>query len=111
MLTIDHSVVGYLTGCVNSSLKPRLDKIMYSQFMKYGLLFRPGTAGFLWRGMLDTIRDKQVAKDDFIDERWPSHLHINLLPTARGTGLGSALMGRWLEQLKQSGLGCHLHNR
>lgn len=34
---------------------------------------------------------------------------MNLLPVARGYGLGRALMERWLEQLKQSGSpGCHL---
>jgi GNAT superfamily N-acetyltransferase len=77
--------------------------------MEYGLLFRPGTASFLWRGMLDGIKDKRGAKADFIDERWPAHLHINLLPVTHGTGLGAALMESWLEQLRQSGApGCHL---
>lgn len=107
--TKDNSIVGYLTGCVDTSLAPKLDDTINSQVMKYGLLFRPGTAGFLYRGILDSIRDKQVASVELIDERWPSHLHIDLLPAARGTGLGSALMKIWLEQLKQSGSpGCHL---
>jgi ribosomal protein S18 acetylase RimI-like enzyme len=73
------------------------------------LLFRPGPAGFLWRAIFDGMKDKQAATGELVDERWPSHLHINLLPVARGTGLGVALMESWLEQLKQSGSpGCHL---
>jgi ribosomal protein S18 acetylase RimI-like enzyme len=106
--TKDELVVGYLTGCVDTSLTPRPDDI-YSKIMKHGLLFRPGTAGFFWRGILDSLKDKQVAIAEFLDERWPSHLHINLLPVARGSGLGRALMERWLDQLRDAGSpGCHL---
>jgi len=68
--------------------------------MKYGLLFRPGTAGFFWRAIFDGMKDQQVATDELIDARWPSHLHINLLPVACGTGRGAALIESWLEQLK-----------
>src|SRR5205085_2346563 len=34
------------------------------------------------------------------DPRWPAHLHINLLPSGRGTGLGRALMAEWLGRLR-----------
>jgi ribosomal protein S18 acetylase RimI-like enzyme len=105
----DDSVVGYLTGCLHTSLAPNFDDILLSAIIKYRLLFRRGTAGFLWRAILDGLRDKRTAASELIDERWPSHLHINLLPVARGTGLGAALMESWLEQLKNSGSrGCHL---
>jgi ribosomal protein S18 acetylase RimI-like enzyme len=105
----DNSVVGYLTGCLNTALSPKSEDIFQSAIMKYGLLFRPGTASFLWRAMLDAIMDKRSAKSDFIDERWPAHLHINLIPLARGTGLGAALMQSWLEQLRQArSPGCRL---
>jgi ribosomal protein S18 acetylase RimI-like enzyme len=106
--TKDDLVVGYLTGCVDTSRAPRPDEI-YSPIIKYGLLFRPGTAGFFWRGIIDSIKDRKAAKAEFIDERWPSHLHINLLPVARGSGLGRALMERWLNQLRNTrSPGCHL---
>jgi GNAT superfamily N-acetyltransferase len=59
--------------------------------------------------MLDTLRDRKRASGDFIDLRWPAHLHIDLLPAARGTGRGGALMERWLDQLRRAGSpGCHL---
>jgi ribosomal protein S18 acetylase RimI-like enzyme len=104
----DDLVVGYLTGCLNTALA-KSDAILQSAIIKYGLLFRPGTAGFFWRAIFDGMKDKHVATGELIDERWPSHLHLNLLPVARGTGRGAALMKSWSEQLKQSGSrGCHL---
>ena len=104
----DDSVVGYLTGCLNTALA-KSEAIMQSAIIKYGLLFRPGTAGFFWRAIFDGMKDKHGATGELIDERWPSHLHINLLPVARGTGLGATLMKSWLEQLRHSGSrGCHL---
>jgi ribosomal protein S18 acetylase RimI-like enzyme len=104
--TQDEVVVGYLTGCVDTALAPQS---LNAQIMKHGLLFRPGTAGFLWRGIFDSIKDQHGARAAFRDERWPAHLHINLLPVARGSGLGRALMERWLAHLSNSGSpGCHL---
>jgi GNAT superfamily N-acetyltransferase len=62
-----------------------------------------------WADLLDSLRDRERASGDFIDPRWPAHLHIDLLPAARGTGLGAALMERWLQQLQEAGSpGCHL---
>jgi ribosomal protein S18 acetylase RimI-like enzyme len=108
--TIDDSVVGYLAGCMDTAaMTPSTDEIMKAVIRKYWLLFRPGTAGFLYRGMLDTIRDREQARGEFIDPRWPAHLHIDLLPVARGSGLGTALMERWLNKLKEADSpGCHL---
>jgi ribosomal protein S18 acetylase RimI-like enzyme len=104
-------VVGYLAGCMDTAaMTPSTDELMKAVIRKHWLiLFRPGTAGFLYRGLFDGIRDRERASGDFIDPRWPAHLHINLLPAARGTGLGAALMERWLDQLKEADSpGCHL---
>lgn len=71
--TKEDSIVGYLTGCLNTSLAPKSEDIYNSMIKKYGLLFRPGTAGFFYWGMLDSILDKitgkPLAKGEFIDER------------------------------------------
>jgi GNAT superfamily N-acetyltransferase len=41
--------------------------------------------------------------------RWPAHLHIDLLPQARGHGAGAALIARWFGQLRtQEVAGCFL---
>jgi ribosomal protein S18 acetylase RimI-like enzyme len=111
--TVDGNVVGYLTGCVDTERFKGPDAVMMRQIMRYWLLYRPGVAGFLWRGMLDQARDRwrghEAISGVLHDPRWPSHLHINLLPEARGTGLGRALMERWFERLKAVGSpGCHL---
>jgi ribosomal protein S18 acetylase RimI-like enzyme len=107
---MDDTVVGYLAGCMDTAaMSPSTDETMRAVIRKHWLLFRPGTAGFLYRGMLDTMRDKERASGDFIDPRWPAHLHIDLLPVARGSGLGAALMERWLNKLKEANSpGCHL---
>ena len=108
--TIDDTVVGYLAGCIDTAaMSPTADERLVAAIRKDRLLFRRGTAGFLIRAIVDGLRDRDSAKGDFIDPRWPAHLHIDLLPEARGIGLGAALMERWLHQLRQLGSpGCHL---
>lgn len=44
-----------------------------------------------------------------IVERYPSHLHINLLPRLQGRGLGAKLIDRWLARMREAGSrGAHL---
>lgn len=105
----DGKIAGYLTGCLDTSSGPQLEALMMATIARHKLFFRPGTAGFLFRAMLDNLRDRQKASGELLDQRWPAHLHINLLPEARGTGLGSDLMEAWLAQLRQCAVpGCHL---
>ena len=43
------------------------------------------------------------------DPRWPSHLHIDVMPVARGTGAAARLMELWFERLREGGSpGCYL---
>jgi hypothetical protein len=90
--TVDGNVVGYLTGCVDPERFKGSDTVMMRNIWWYGLLYRPGVAGFLWRAMLDRVRDRRrghkAISGELHDPRWPSHLHLNLLPEARGRGLG-----------------------
>jgi len=45
---------------------------------------------------------------DFVEE-YPAHLHIDFLPRAQGQGLGTRLVGAFLEQLRSEGVpGFHL---
>jgi GNAT superfamily N-acetyltransferase len=74
-----------------------------------GALLRPGVAGFFWRSIADLIRDREAPEEALLDARWPAHLHINLLPEARGKGAGAALMRTWLDRLRTGGSpGVHL---
>jgi ribosomal protein S18 acetylase RimI-like enzyme len=102
-------IVGYLTGCVDSRRAPSPAWAITRADLRYALYLRPGTAGFFWRGVLDTVVQRGTPKGQLDDPRWPSHLHINLLPEARGAGVGDSLMNTWLTQLQQLGSpGCHL---
>jgi ribosomal protein S18 acetylase RimI-like enzyme len=103
------AVVGYLSGCVDSRRAPSPAQALTRQALRHALFFRPGTAGFLWRGLADTIRARGAPSGEVDDPRWPSHLHVNLLPEGRGCGAGRALMEGWRTRLRAVGSpGCHL---
>ena len=108
----DGRVVGYLLGCRYSDRVPDPIRAIVPEVLRRGLLVRPGTARFLWRGIGDTVRDLLRGGGGpagVIDPRWPAHLHIDLLPVARGGGVGSRLLGEWLTRLRTEGAaGCHL---
>jgi ribosomal protein S18 acetylase RimI-like enzyme len=111
--TVDGKVTGYLTGCVETAGFEGPDKMLAKAISRHWLLFRRGVAGFLWRAIADQILDKArgypPVRGELHDARWPSHLHINLLPEARGSALGRALMEAWFARLKDVGSpGCHL---
>ena len=103
------AVVGYLTGCVESRDSPSPARAIIRAALRHALFFRPGTARFLWRGLLDAVRLRGTPSGTLDDSRWPSHLHINLLPEARGSGAGARLMAAWFSRLAHVGSpGCHL---
>lgn len=105
-------LVGYLTGCLNSSRLPSEEARMRRAIKRYRLMFRPRLAGFFARSTADlmwaTARRLPTAKS-LEDARWPAHLHINVAPEARGTGAAQYLMDAWLDRLRSAGSpGCHL---
>ena len=105
----DDRVVGYLLGCVDTARAPSMAEVSTRLVLRRGLLLRPGSAGFFWRALFDALRDRGVPSGELRDARWPSHLHINLLPEARGVGAGAALMRAWLDRLAgMRSPGCHL---
>jgi ribosomal protein S18 acetylase RimI-like enzyme len=108
--TVDNSVVGYLAGCIDTSkMRPTTDEAISTAMIRHGLFLRPGTGPFFLRAMVDSWRDRGRPAGELNDPRWPSHLHIDLLPEARGTGLADALMDRWLSQCRdRRSPGCHL---
>jgi GNAT superfamily N-acetyltransferase len=102
-------VVGYLLGCFESARAPSPAVALGRQVIRRFLLFRPGTAGFLWRSIYDTARQGGSPTGELNDPRWPSHLHMNLLSEARGRGVGAQLMRAWLCRLREvKSPGCHL---
>jgi ribosomal protein S18 acetylase RimI-like enzyme len=109
---VDGALVGYLAGCLDSSRFPSERERMEKAIRRYRLFFRPRTAVFFARGMVDSalamVRREPTA-GDFVDPRWPAHLHINVARPARGTGAADGLMNGWLDRLRATGSpGCHL---
>ena len=101
--------VGYLTGCVDSARAASPARAIVLGSLRHALFVRPGTAGFLWRAIADTIVQGGAPEGGLDDPRWPAHLHINLAPEARGRGAGAGLMRAWLDRLRGLGVsGCHL---
>jgi ribosomal protein S18 acetylase RimI-like enzyme len=105
----DGAVVGYLTGCVDSARARGSSTREIGRLLLRGALFAPGFGAFLGRAALDSLRDRSGAAEVLSDPRWPAHLHIDLLPEARGRGLGRRLMEQWLARLASLGSpGLHL---
>jgi len=108
----DGQVVGYLLGCRDTRRVTPPTRLMRHHLFRRGLLLRRGTAAVLWRSIADVAvaaarRDLPPAQ--VVDDRWPAHLHIDLMPAARGSGAGRELVTRWLDALRDDGVaGCHL---
>ncbi|GAA4069143.1 GNAT family N-acetyltransferase [Actinomadura miaoliensis] len=108
----DGRVVGYLAGCLDSAAFPSEVTRVDQAIKRYRPFLRPRPARFFARSLADlawaTVRRAPTA-GDFHDARWPAHLHINVLPEARGTGAADRLMDHWLERVSGHGVGgCHL---
>lgn len=111
---IDGSVAGYLLGCRNSPDAWSPIRVAAGHVLGRGIAFRRGTAGFVWRAVADVVRDRirhGTGPSDLVfdDPAYPAHLHIDLLPRARGIGVGTRLMGTWFDLLAREQIpGCHL---
>lgn len=114
VVTLDGVVSGYLLGCVDTRRAGTPAGALAHHALRRALLVRRGTAGVLWRGMADGIADlargrMKPSEAELIDPRWPAHLHIDLLPEARGRGAGGRLMRAWFDRMASLGVpGVHL---
>ncbi len=109
---LDGEVVGYLLGCRDSRKVWNTGKQFVHHAFGRGMAFRPGTAGIFWRMMSDGVVDSlrhRLPPPNYYDERWPAHLHIDLLPVCRHKGIGAKLVSGWLGTLRSEKVpGCHL---
>jgi GNAT superfamily N-acetyltransferase len=105
----DGRVVGYLLGSVNPRAAGNELVIGLAHNLKRFLWLRPGTAGFWWRAGWDFLRDLRAPKKPAIDyQRYPAHMHCNLLPEARAQGVAQALFEQWHACLRARGIrGAH----
>lgn len=114
VVEIDGAVSGYLLGCVSGAAARASAAAFTRNIVRRGIAFRRGTAGVIWRtigdSLFDTIKGRTKPSDlEFDDPRYPAHLHIDLLPIARGQGAGRRMINGWLDGLRSESVpGCYL---
>lgn len=101
---VDGRFVGYLAGAQGSF--PGEEERMVAAIKKHRLMVRRAPLAFFARAMVDSARRRQPTAGELTDDRWPAHLHINMVPEARGTGAADELVKEWLSTL--GGTGCYL---
>lgn len=108
----DGELLGYLTGCVDSDTFPSEDRRIADAIRAHRLILHRQPALFFARSAFDAVRAvvrRTPSAGEIHDPRWPSHLHINVVPEARGTGAADGLMECWFERLRSAGSpGCYL---
>jgi ribosomal protein S18 acetylase RimI-like enzyme len=109
---VDGQLAGYLVGCVDETDFPSEEERLKTVIREYKLFRRRESRRFFVRAALDSVLLKvhrQPVAGELDDPRWPSHLHIDLLPVGRGVGAADALMNAWFDRLREVGSpGCYL---
>ncbi len=104
MLEDSEGVCGYILGTLDSkAFDEWLEKTWFPPLReRYP---RPGGDAETWtrdERLIGEFHDYRPDDDDLLGE-YPSHLHIDLLPRAQGSGNGRALMETFTEALKAKG--------
>jgi ribosomal protein S18 acetylase RimI-like enzyme len=108
---IDGTVVGYVTGCGDSRRQAQTFRSRVLPGVLWGVLRRRYRIGFkTLRFALRMAREGlRHGRPDVSLDRYPGHLHINVLAGARGNRIGRALLERSLVQFWATGVpGVHL---
>lgn len=110
--TVDDRPAGYLAGCVDDARFPSEEQRMSEAIRRHRLYLRPRPVAFFARAAYDGLRLRlrhEPSAGELSDPRWPSHLHIDLMPVVRGTGAAAGLMEAWFARLRAVGSpGCYL---
>jgi GNAT superfamily N-acetyltransferase len=109
------NIVGYLTGCLNTTAYLRgmarrtVPRALWRAAQR-GVFFRRDIWSLLGRALRN--RGVRHYRTPAVLARWPAHLHLNLLPEARGKGGGRALVEWFLDHLRHHRVpGVHLATR
>lgn len=94
-------VIGYLIASPDPPNEARHHRRVLSRHLVgRRVILRSDTVGFFGRAILDLARDRRtLAPIDTL--RYPAEMHMNLLPSARGRGMGSALMDSLVARLRE----------
>lgn len=97
-------VAGYLTGCLDTrrylrAMAFRIAPLAFLKALARGALWHPLTRKLIAANFGDWVRGR---RQDI--GHYPAHVHINLRPVARGSGVGEQLMDAFLRQAKDAGI-------
>ncbi|MER3396076.1 MAG: hypothetical protein C4318_01240 [Acidimicrobiia bacterium] len=99
-------VVGYLTGCPDSKVYAAKVKkvwaLVATKALARGVPLRPSSGRLTWRLLWDVARERPSF--GHYGPEYPAHLHINLLPQARGRGGGRMLIDAYLAALRAASI-------
>jgi len=106
VVEVDGKVVGYLLGCLESSKAWSMERIALRHVILRGLAWRPGTAGFYWRGLYDAMADPmRGAPARFAPDLalYPGHTHFSVLTEARTLPLVPGLYRTFFKLARERG--------
>jgi len=104
--TKNNKVVGYLFGCLddkNHDVKKKIMREIIFQIISYPFTNKKNKK--FTRNFLSFIYGFLIKKEKLAKEpKNAGHLHINLLPEARGKGIGTKLLKSFFEYAKTKGV-------
>jgi ribosomal protein S18 acetylase RimI-like enzyme len=104
----DGKVIGYLLGCLDDSKhNVTVEKILESFSIIFKLPFMSKKDKKFWKSRTGAISKIIIGKSGERKLKHPEksgHIHINLLPQARGKGVGSKLLNAFIKYAKSKGV-------
>ena len=111
VLELGGEVAGYAVGAIDSTeFEDRLEREWWPPLRgRYPLPASGSASGSVLDRVLIERIHRRYRTDERLASRYPSHLHIDLLPAAQGLGHGRALMDSLFERFAAAGSrGVHL---
>jgi len=106
----DEGVFGYIAGVFDTiAFDERLEREWWPHLRRH--YADPQGDPALWDADQERIAAIHHPKQSPapLVEKFPAHIHMNLLPRAQGKGVGTALLNRWIENARANGVkGIHL---
>jgi GNAT superfamily N-acetyltransferase len=108
---LDGKVIGYLVGCVDTSIQQETQSDIIvpkirRRLLMFGYKIDRRFFSFVWRYL------RSMWRGEFVEESitdYPAHLHMNIAEGYRSQGLGSRLLSEYFEYLRQNKVrGVHL---
>lgn len=102
-------VAGYVVGTHDTAaFQERLEREWWPALRKQYDRAAPASLTAADRQRLEAIRSPGSSPADLM-QRYPAHIHMNLLPRLRGQRIGTRLLQMWIAQARAAGVrGIHL---